>query len=51
MVLNKVDKTIGLLSKLQNILPKSALLTICKMLIRPHLDYSDIMYDHGDTPE
>ena len=42
MILNKVNKTIGLLCKLQNILPRSALLTIYKSFIRPHLDYSDI---------
>ena len=35
----------GLLRKLQNILPKSALLTIYKTLISPHLNYGDIIYD------
>ena len=44
MILNKVNKTIGLLRKLQNILPRSALLTICKSFIRLHLDYGDIIY-------
>ena len=47
MILNKVNKTIGLLRKLHNILPRSALLTICKSLIRPHLDYGDIIYDQA----
>ena len=37
MVLNKVNKTIGLLHNL-HILPRSALLTIDKSFIRPHLD-------------
>ena len=47
MILNKVNKTIGLLRKLQNILPRSALLTIYKSFIRPHLDYGDIIYDQA----
>ena len=38
MVLNKVNKVIGLLCKLQNILPRSTLLTIFRSFIRPHLD-------------
>ena len=44
-ILNKVNKTIGLLRKLQNILPRDPLLTICKSFIRPHLDYGDAIYD------
>ena len=44
MILNKINKTIGRLRKLQNILPRSALLTIYKSFIRPHLDYGDIIY-------
>ena len=43
MILNKVNETIGLLHKLQNILPRSALLTIYKTFIRPHFDYGDII--------
>ena len=34
---SKVDKTIGIIRILQNVLPRSALLTIYKTL--PHLDY------------
>ena len=45
MMLNKVNKTIGLLRKLQNILPRFAILTIYKTFIRPHLNYSGIIYD------
>ena len=45
MILNKINKTMGLLRKLQNIQPRSALLNICKSFIRPHLDYGDIIYD------
>ena len=47
MILNKVNNTIGLLRKLQNILQRSALLTKYKTLIRPHVDYGDIMYDRS----
>ena len=43
----KVNKTIGLLRKLQNILPSSALLTIYKSFIRPHINYGDIIYDQA----
>ena len=46
-VSNKISKTIGLLRKLQNILPRPALLTIYKCFIRPHLDYGDIIYDQA----
>ena len=38
-------KTIGIIRKLQIVLPRSALLTIYKSFIRPHLDYGDIIYD------
>ena len=44
-MLNKVNKIIGLLRKLQNTLPRPSLLTIYKSFIRPHLDYGDIIYD------
>ena len=47
MILNKVNKTVQLLRKLHNILPKPALLTIYKSFIRPHLDYGDIIYDQA----
>ena len=40
----KLDKGIGAIKKLQNILPRQALLTIYKSFVRPHLDYGDI-YD------
>ena len=37
-LLKKVNKTVALLSKFQNILPRSALLTIYKCFARTHLD-------------
>ena len=42
---SKANKTIGIIRKLQNALPRSVLLSICKSFIRPHLDYGDIIYD------
>ena len=44
-VLNKVNKTIGLLHKLQNLLSRSTLITVYKAFVRPHLDYGDILFD------
>ena len=44
MVLNKVNKTVGLLRKFHNILPRPALIIISKSFISPHLDYGDIIY-------
>ena len=46
-VLNKVNKTIGLLWTLQNILPRGPLLPIYKSFIRPHLDNGDVIYDQN----
>ena len=43
-VLNKIKKTIGLLRKFQQIVPRQSLITIYKSFIRPHLDYGDIVY-------
>ena len=47
MILNRVNKTIGLLFKPQNIKPRPALLTIYKSLISPHLDYGDIISEQA----
>ena len=44
-MLNKVNKTIWLLQKLQHILPREPLLTIYKLFVRPHLGYGDVIYD------
>ena len=40
-----LNRTIALLRKLQNILPRALLVTIYKSFIRLHLDYGDILYD------
>ena len=42
-VLNRVNQTIDLLRKLQNLLPVSTLITIYKAFGRPHLDCGDFL--------
>ena len=44
-IVNKINKSIGLLRKFQNFLPRESLLTIYKSFIQPHLDYGDIIYN------
>ena len=46
-LLKKVNETVALLRKFQNILPRSALLTIYKYFVRIRLDYGDIIYDQA----
>ena len=48
-VFNKTNKTIGLLMKLSNLLPRQTLVTIYKVFIRPHLDYGDVLYDQASN--
>ena len=35
------------LRKLQNLLPREALITIYKAFVRPHLDYGDVLFDQA----
>ena len=42
--LNKTNRTMGLLDKLQSSLPRAALITIYKAFVIPHLDYGDVLY-------
>ena len=44
MVTTKINKTIGILRKLQNLLTRTALITIYKAFVKPHLDYGNILY-------
>ena len=44
-IFQKTNKTIGLFRKLQTLLPRAPLITIYKSLIRPQLDYGDMVYD------
>ena len=48
-IYSKVNKTLGLLRKLHNTLPRLFLLTICKSFIRPHLHFGDKIYDQAYT--
>ena len=43
----KISKTLQLLQKLHNLLPRSALITVYKSFVRPCLDYGDILYDQA----
>ena len=45
IVFAKVRKTVGLLRKLNSILPRAALVTIFKTFVRPRLDYGDVLSD------
>ena len=40
---------IGIIRKLNNILPRSALLIIYRSFIRPHLHYGDVIYDQPEN--
>ena len=46
-ILIKTHKIIGMIRKLQPIIPRAALLTIYKSFLRPHLDYGDVIYDRA----
>ena len=46
-MLTKVNRTIGLLRKFQQVLPRPSLITIYKAFIRPHLDYGDVIFDQA----
>ena len=43
LVFSKINRTIGLLRKLQCLIRRSTLLTIYKTFVRPHFDYGDII--------
>ena len=44
MVYSRTNKTLGLPRKLQNLLPRSPLITIYKAFVRTHVYYGDIFY-------
>ena len=46
-ITTKVNRTIGLLRKLQKALRRPALMTMYKAFVRPHLDYGDQIYDEA----
>ena len=43
--MNKVCFGAGKITRLRDILPRDSLVTIYKSFMRPHLDYSDVIYD------
>ena len=46
-ILSKVNKSIGLLRKFQPVVPRSSLLTIYKIFICSHFDYTNVVYDQS----
>ena len=42
--ISKTSKGVGAIKKLNNTLPRKALLTLYKSFVRPHLDYGDTIY-------
>ena len=44
----KANKGIGIIFKLAHILPREFLITV-KSFVRPHIDYSDIIYDQPNN--
>ena len=42
----RVNKDVGLITRLRRYLPRNSLLTIYKAFITPHLDYRDVVYDY-----
>ena len=48
-ILNKVNKTIGLLRKFQPRPPRHFLITIYKTFVRPHLDYGEVIYGRASN--
>ena len=48
-IYSKVNKKVSLFRKFDKTLPRLPLLTIYKSLIRPYLDYEDIIYDQVYT--
>ena len=47
--ISKASKGIGVIKKLNNVLPRNALLTIYKSFLRPHLDYEDFLYHQNNN--
>ena len=47
VITTKVNKAIGLLQKLQEAELRLVLITMYKALVRPHLDYGDMIHDEA----
>ena len=48
-VLTKASKAIAVIKRLRNSLPRKSLINIYKAIIRPHLDYGEILYDQPNN--
>ena len=46
---SKTKRGIGVIRKLRYIIPRHSLITIYKSLVRPHLDYCDVIYDQPNN--
>ena len=46
-VFKTFNRTIGLMQRLQSVLPRTTLVSVYKALVRSHLDYGDIFYDQS----
>ena len=49
VITTNVNKAIGVLQKLQKTLLRLVLITVYKALVRPHLDYGDMMFDEANN--
>ena len=47
--INKCNRITVSIKKLSLIIPRTCLLTIYKVFVRPHLDYDDMIYDKRDN--
>ena len=47
--ISKAIKGIYIIKKLSNVLPRKSLITTYKSFVRPHLDYSDLIYDQPNN--
>ena len=43
--INKANAVVRVIGKLNNIVPRSAFITVYCSFVRPHLDYGDVIYD------
>ena len=48
-VLTKSSKSIAVIKRLRNFLPRKSLITIYKTIIIPNLDYGNILYDQPNN--
>ena len=47
--ISKANKSIGILRKLSNVLPRNSLITIYKSFIQTHIDYGAIFLDQPEN--